>query len=137
MEHGASFSIFVEGYLPQSLVCTLPQASQPPSSVFQHDPPLLDSQPDVLDMIDSALVEQLDVLKKNELNDATKRVSSLTSDGAGDSTMGGDDTVTSHSNAASESGQSGSSASFNFFPKKLQEGDMVRRGQSECIVNTD
>ena len=103
----------------------------------------MDTQPEVLDMIDNALVEHVDVLKKNELHEAvdnaTKRVSSLTSDlmgepasrtnGTGGSTTGRDDFEASNKDTTSKSGQSIHPTLFNFFPKKLKEGDIVRRGQ--------
>ena len=48
---GASSSIFVKGYSPDSLVCTLPMAQQPLSSVVKHAQPKMDTDKTVLPFI--------------------------------------------------------------------------------------
>ena len=72
LNEGAAVSTFVQGYLPDSLVCTLPQAVQPlstgiqyikrviywlicESTVFQHPPPLTGTDPAILTILDEAI----------------------------------------------------------------------------------
>ena len=86
----------------------------------------------MLGIIDDALVEYIDTLKLHRLHeavsDATKAVGSLTSDFIDSHT---DSTGTSRAGAGKGNGtpNSTNSKTFNFFPKKLKAGDVVRRGQ--------
>ena len=64
----AASSVFVRGYAPKSLICTLPMAVQPPSSVFEHPSPI-EIPSEVISDIDSHLaeyVEELYTLKQLE-----------------------------------------------------------------------
>jgi hypothetical protein len=56
LEANAAASIFVKGYSPGSLICTLPMAQQPPSSVFTHPPPV-QVPSDTLALLDSHLAQ--------------------------------------------------------------------------------
>lgn len=62
LDAGAAASIFVSGYATGSLVCTLPQTAQPPSSVFTHPPPLLGSSPECLAKLDDHLCDHIKTL---------------------------------------------------------------------------
>jgi len=62
LDVGAASSVFVHGYSDGSLVCTLPMAEQPPSSVFKHPEPLRSVAPSIIDELDrylSAHVKQM------------------------------------------------------------------------------
>lgn len=82
----------------------------------------------MLGIIDDALVEYIDTLKLHRLHeavsDATKAVGSLTSD-----------FIDSHKDSTAGAGNGNgtpngtNSKTFNFFPKTLKVGDVVRRGQ--------
>jgi hypothetical protein len=76
LESGAANSIFVTGYMPGSLVCTLPQTSQPPSRAFEHPPPFVGSSKEVLERIDEALFDHIHKLQAEK--DAAKSASSST-----------------------------------------------------------
>ena len=69
---GAEKSIFVKGYSKDSLVCTLPQARQPKSSVFNHPPPFLDTRKEILDEIDNKLAAHIESLVREAVVDAVK-----------------------------------------------------------------
>ena len=69
---GAEKSIFVKGYSKDSLVCTLPQARQPRSSVFNHPPPFLDTKKEILDEIDNKLAAHIESLVREAVVDAVK-----------------------------------------------------------------
>ena len=56
LDIGAASSIFVKGYAPESLVCSLPMALQPASSCFNHPEPLENLDPTILSGIDDAMV---------------------------------------------------------------------------------
>ena len=63
LEHGAARSIFVHGPTAQSILCTLPQAYQPPSSRFGSKPPpapLATTPADALRVLDLHLMQYLD-----------------------------------------------------------------------------
>jgi hypothetical protein len=61
---GSACSVFVHGYLPDSLICTLPQTVQPPSTVFRHPPPLKDTPTDIMHKIDVELETWIQALSE-------------------------------------------------------------------------
>lgn len=102
LEYGAAETVFVAGYLPNSVVCTLPQASQPPSSVFQHPPPLMDTDPILLSKLDDAVcayIKSLAALKVKKAADEAALAAALGS-------SSGPNPITK--------------TPFNFFPTKLK-----------------
>ena len=64
---GAAKSVFVAGYLPGTLVCTLPQASQPPSSVFTQPSPFTDTSLQLLDLIDESICARIEEMKREKI----------------------------------------------------------------------
>ena len=64
---GAEKSIFVKGYAAESLVCTLPQARQPKSSVFNHPPPFTQTSPELIAEIDTKLCNHVESLVREEV----------------------------------------------------------------------
>ena len=108
LEEGAASSIFIQGYFPGSLVCTLPQTSQPVSNCFNHPPPFHNQNPDILKLLDDALVAhitRLDIEKTDALIlEQDKKNTQPVAEAAA------------------------IAAPFDFFPFELQVGDTVRRG---------
>ena len=67
LEANAASSVFVKGYTPGSLICTLPMAVQPPSSVFDHPPPMHVS-PEVISQLDAQLAQHVTHLHTRKVN---------------------------------------------------------------------
>ena len=61
-EAGAAATIFVKGYTKESILCTLPQARQPASSVIEHRLPLNISNDSITAIIDDALASHIEGL---------------------------------------------------------------------------
>ncbi len=107
LKEGCANSIFVKGYGPNSVVCTLPQARQPPSSVVIHPDPLLGTSPEVMQDIDEALAAHIDNLARES---AAKQIK----DELGPNDVAVPTLPISHS-------------VFNPLPPVLKIGDRVRR----------
>ncbi len=61
-------SIFVQGYLPNSLICTLPLTIQPPSTIFKHPLPLESCHQEIIEIIDERLEKWIfNLPKDNEI----------------------------------------------------------------------
>jgi len=110
-------SVFVHGYSPNSLVCTLPMATQPSSSVVTHEAPLIGVDPALLEMIDVTLAKNVQKMvtdeqaeeariKKAEAADQKKRAAAL---------------------ATPKVVAAAPVSTFNHFPAQLSVGDHVRR----------
>ena len=109
---GAAKSIFVQGYFPGSLVCTLPQTSQPPSGVFDHPPPLTTSSAVTLSKLDDAMCVHIESLKQHKIQLVAAKSNN------------------SQPTAILAPSQPSAPATppFNPLPATLQVGDTVRRG---------
>jgi len=68
----ASASVFVHGYASNSLVCTLPLATQPSSSIFTHPPPI-SVEPALLELLDDAVASNVKKMVANEEAEATRK----------------------------------------------------------------
>lgn len=110
LEKGAAESVFVKGYKPASLVCTLPMAEQPESSFIAWPKPIkLDSER--LAMLDKALAEHI---KKIVDREARLTKSDLASESP----------VEKNEPKAAPKPK----PAFNHYPPDLKVGDIVRRG---------
>ena len=106
--------MFVKGYSSSSIVCTLPQAQQPPSTAFNHPPPFKESSRAVIDAIDLTLSSHVEDLVREAALRAVKVVSGQSS------------------TQASAMAQSAAAATpFNAFPAALKIGDRVKRWSHE------
>ena len=106
LEVGASKTIFVKGYSDGSLVCTLPQASQPPSSVFHHQPPHKSTDDIVISKIDEALCTQIKHLRDEKIAAAAAAAAALV--------------ASSTSRSPASGGSATSSPVFNPLPDHLK-----------------
>ena len=80
----AAVSVFVKGYFPNSLVCTLPMAQQPPSRSFLYDEPLKGVKPEMVIQIDKAVAEHIDYLVALKADqDVTRKTYTGTNDTSG------------------------------------------------------
>lgn len=59
MRDGAASSIFVKGSLDGTILCTLPNAHKPTSSVVSHQPPIPSVSPEILAVVDDGLTQYL------------------------------------------------------------------------------
>lgn len=98
LEEGAAASIFVRGYIPGSLICTLPMEERPSSNSFEYSPPVTNIKGDVIAAIDIAMAV---------------RIADLIAAKAARAVIG---TVSSKD------------VKFNHYPPSLKIGDYVRRG---------
>eukprot|EP01038_Epipyxis_sp_PR26KG_P004361 gene4361-6169_t len=64
LRNGGTSTVFVKGYLPDSLVCSLPQAVQPHSSVVEFVPPLRGSDPVLISKVDEELSQFVKLLQE-------------------------------------------------------------------------
>ena len=64
IENGAASTVFVKGYSPGSLVCTLPMAYQPTSSVFTHPDRLINVGKEAISRLDDALSTHISEMVK-------------------------------------------------------------------------
>ena len=123
IENGAASSVFVKGYSPGSLVCTLPMAYQPPSSVFTHPDRLINVGKEAISRIDDALSthisEMVKVSKDREAREASQREVEREQRKRREAKAGG----------SSGGPAKAPKTSFNHFPPQLNPGDIVRRGK--------
>lgn len=132
LEKRAEQSIFVKGYLQDSLVCTLPMAQQPPSSIFNWPSPITIMDNEILQQLDNSIALYLENMKqqsdnKKKKDEEVKLLADLDFDGKVESDNGN-----SNSDNGSETIQKPNSPDnnkiYNFYPNKLKVGDRVRRG---------
>ena len=117
LQNGGCNSIFVKGYMDESIVCTLPMACQPQSSVFNWPDPIKLNDDDVLTMIDTNFLSYLKTLSENSKNKKTSD----------------NDITSSNSNVATIPLK----PSFNHYPQTLNNGDHVRRGPNWSYGSQD
>lgn len=110
LNRGASRSIFVKGYAPNTLVCTLPMAEQPKSSAFDWPKPI---------QIDAERTQMLDSLLAEHIR---KLLSETVASKLAAKELEAKKTDEKLATAAK------SRAPFNHYPKDLKVGDYVRRG---------
>ena len=113
LKEGAAASIFVKGYFPGSLVCTLPMALQPASKSFEHPPPVTNVKADVIDSIDKAMADRIADLIVAKAARAASGLNGMISSKDG----------TGNSSTPRKKGPV-----FNHYPPILKVGDFVRRG---------
>lgn len=85
-EERAAESVFVKGSGSNSILCTLPNAPKPQSSVMSHKPPLQDVSEEIVDTIDSSVcnfLNSLPVEKKSlpDTNEDAKKQSDTVREG--------------------------------------------------------
>ena len=121
LSEGAAASIFVRGYFPGSLVCTLPMALQPPSKSFEHPPPVTNIKADVIESIDKAMADHVaDLIAAKAARTAVNGTIS-SKDGNGNLSIS----------------RKKASPVFNHYPPTLKVGDYVRRGPNWSWNNQD
>lgn len=111
--HGAAGSIFVKGYKPESLICTLPQAKQPPSRVVEQPTPFEGTRPEILEEIDAKLAAHIEILVQNAANVAAKKKAW---------------------NDKSNTTTSSPAPKFNSTPPTLKKGDRVIRYSNSSVL---
>ena len=123
LENGAARSIFVKGYAPDSLVCALPMAEQPESSVHLWPPPIsIDAER--LHVLDTALAYHIaqmaadavrrkaeQAIEKKRFEDAEKKAATLAA--------------------------SAPKVTFEHYPDTLVVGNIVRRGPDWSYSDQD
>ena len=109
----------MEGYSSSSIVCTLPQAQQPPSSAFNHPPPFKDSDQATIDAIDSKLSSHIEDLVREAALRAVQVVSSQSTTQAA--------ATAQSSTAATAQSVAKTATTFNPFLPSLKVGDRVKR----------
>jgi len=118
LEKGAAESVFVKGYQPASLICTLPMAQQPESSSFSWPQPIkLDSER--LAMLDKALAEHIKKMWEDE-----KKRKNLAN-------------ANVKNNPSNDPSSKPKPVVFNQYPTDLKVGDFVRRGPDWSYSNQD
>ena len=125
LEAGAAASVFVQGYTEGSLVCTLPMAVQPSSSVFQHPEPLRNVDPTIIDAIDESLSTHVKQMVADEEAEATRirlaeEKEKRRKAGAASVTVGG----TPAAGATTGGATTTTSSPFNHYPASLNVGDI-------------
>lgn len=105
LQNGGCSSIFVKGYMEKSILCTLPMAHQPQSSVFNWPSPIKLNDDNILNEIDSKFVLYIKTLSENSKNN--KKIPD------------NDDVISTPPKPA-----------FDHYPQQLNIGDRVRRGPS-------
>jgi len=132
LELGGASSIFVHGYSAESLVCTLPMASQPQSSVFKHAEPLTKVNPAVLQLVDEKMSEYVRRMLAEADAEAARKVAAEA-----------EAEVERKRLAASKAPASGGAAAaaapsgppFNHFPAQLNPGDIGKKDPSSRARN--
>ena len=69
LSYGAISSIFVEGYLPNSLLCTLPFTFKPLSTIFQYNKPILNYNKKIISDLDDHFNQWIIQLYEKEQNE--------------------------------------------------------------------
>ena len=120
LKDGAASSVFVKGYAKDSIVCTLPMAIQPISSVYQWPDPIKVDD-DVLSIIDAGLSSYIQSL--SDKSKAEKAASSSAS-------------INIAPNAPNAP-NAPLTPPFNHFPSTLKVGNRVRRGPNWSYGSQD
>ena len=124
LEAGAAASVFVQGYTEGSLVCTLPMAVQPSSSVFQHPEPLRNVDPAIIDAIDESLSTHVKQMVADEDAEATRirlaEEKEKRRKAGAPVTVGGTPTAGPIAGGAATT----TASSFNHYPASLNVGDI-------------
>lgn len=72
---GAANEIFIKGSSNNTIICTLPTARKPQSSVVIHPPPLPEMLPEILSIVDDGLMQYLNsqsLKSKNQTENNTQ-----------------------------------------------------------------